>query len=238
MRRVLESVWKEIVWQAVITTLRILFFLAARVRVVFYHGRPGRGGFILATNHISHFDPPLITPLFPRKIDWIAIRELFGTWLTHRLFTDLSVISVDRSGADRNALRTAVRRLEEGRVIGIFPEGGIRDGARSIVNGGEMKPGMALLSVLADAPVIPGVILGSERLYNRRNWLPWRRVRIWIGYGAPIVAPADLPASEKRAFVEREFATAIVGLKEKMMRDFHLQEADLPHSPQQRMAEP
>lgn len=237
MKRLLDAAGREIVWRVTIGLLFLLFRLCARVRVTFFAPLPS-GAFILATNHISHFDPPVITPLFPRKIDWIAMRELFGTPWSRWYFTSLNVIEVDRSGADRKALRTAVRRLEEGRVVGIFPEGGIRAGARSIVHGATMKSGMALLGVLSGAPVVPGVILGSERLYNRRNWLPWCRARIWVGYGAPISPPANLSGAEKRAFVEREFAASIIALKDRMVRDFRLGGEDLPHSPQERMAEP
>ena len=233
-----QRIQREIVWQAVTKTLWVLHTLCARVHVRHYHPVARRGAFILASNHISHFDPPLITAFGPRHIDWIAIRELFGTPLLHWLFTNLHVIPVDRSGADRNALRTAVKHLKDGRVIGIFPEGGIRDGEKSLVNGAEMRPGVALLAAMSGAPIQPVVILGSDRLYQKKNWLPWRRAPVWIAYGAAITAPEGLSGDALRNYLTKELSAALITLKDRLMKDFSLTNADLPQSPQSRMKEP
>jgi 1-acyl-sn-glycerol-3-phosphate acyltransferase len=232
-----ERIRRETVWWLVTRGTFALLSLCARVRVKFY-GKLPSSGFILATNHVSHFDPPLITYIFPRRIDWIAVKELFhGRFLT-TVFESLNVIPVDRSGADRNALRTATKRLNEGRVVGIFPEGGIRDGAASLVNGAEMKGGAALLAVLSKAPVVPGVILGSDRIYNKRRWLPWRGTGVWIAFGDPIEPPIDCGGDERRAYIERELHAAYPRLKDLLQKDFALTADDLPHSPQERMREP
>lgn len=232
----LQSIRREILWHFVIRTLNLLFTVCGRVRVIYTDARPPRTGFILASNHVSHFDPPVITAFFPRKIDWIAVVELFHGRLLHAFFTGLNVIPVDRGGADRTALRTAVKRLQEGRVVGIFPEGGIRDGAASIVNGARMKPGLALLSVLSGAPVLPCVILGSDRFYNRGRWLPWKRTPVWVAYGRLITPPADLSGEDKRARIQAEFAAEILRLKDVLLREHGVTDSDLPHSPRERMA--
>lgn len=233
-----KRILHEIHWQWVTKTLLVMFTLAARRKVVFLARPPGAGGFILASNHVSHFDPPLITISFPRKIDWIADKGLFHGRLLNAFFTGLNVIPVDRSGADRSALRTAVRRLKEGRVVGIFPEGGIRDGAASIVNGAPMKQGVALLSIMAGAPILPCVLLGSDRFYNAKSWLPWRRPRVWLAFGNLIEHPAGLSGDALRKHIQDAFAGEILALKDKLCADHALSDADLPHSPQQRMAEP
>ena len=121
-------------------------------------------------------------------------------------------------------------------MVGIFPEGGIRDGAGSIINGATMKQGVTLLSTLARAPIIPCVILGSDRLYNLRNWLPWRRPKIWIGCGNPILPPQEA-GSRSKDFAQL-FSSEIVKLKERLCEDFGLTPADLPHPPKVRMKEP
>jgi 1-acyl-sn-glycerol-3-phosphate acyltransferase len=236
---VIQRILRGIHWHLVTKTLWLLFVLPARRRVLFVERPPRKGGFILATNHVSHFDPPLITISFPRRIDWIAIAELFNGRFLNAFFTGLNVIPVDRSGADRNALRTAVKRLKEGRVVGIFPEGGIRDGEKSIVNGASMKQGLALLSAMSGAPILPGVILGSDRFYNAKNWFfPWRRTAVWIAFGKPITHPEGLSGDALRKYLQETFAQEIITLKDRLRRDFDLKEADMPHSPQQRMAEP
>jgi 1-acyl-sn-glycerol-3-phosphate acyltransferase len=233
-----ECVWRECLWQFAAKTVLALFAISARVKVIFYHDLPKEGGFILASNHISHFDPPIITVFFPRRIDWIGMSDLFRGRILRWFFSGLNVIPIERNGPDRAALRLATSRLKEGRVVGIFPEGGIRDGAASIVNGAQMKQGVSLLFALSDAPLVPCVILGSDRLYNPRNWLPWRRPKIWIAYGNPIW-PLDAKAGEKKKdYVRERFRLEVMKLKEQLCKDFSLTEADLPQPPQQRMREP
>jgi 1-acyl-sn-glycerol-3-phosphate acyltransferase len=235
--RLAERIWRECLWQFSSNTMRLLFGMNARIRVVYYQEIPMEGGFILASNHISHFDPPIITPLFPRRIDWIGMSDLFRGRILRGLFRGLNVIPIARNEPDRAALRVAVQRLREGRVVGIFPEGGIRDGAGSIINGAEMKQGLTLLSTLARSPIIPCVILGSDRLYNLRNWLPWRRPQIWIGCGNPIPPPLEA-GPQTKDFARQLFSSEIVKLKERLYEDFKLKPADLPHPPKMRMKEP
>ncbi len=136
-----RRLWNFLFWHGVIGLLWIIFRSAAKVRATFYDPLP-KGAFIVSLNHISHFDPPIITTSFPRKLDWLAMKELFSTKASHYFFTTMNVIPVDRSGADRSGLRVALKRLREGRVVAIFPEGGIRDGDKSIVNGAAMRPGV------------------------------------------------------------------------------------------------
>jgi 1-acyl-sn-glycerol-3-phosphate acyltransferase len=233
-----DWIWREWLWQFASKSVLILFAASARVRVILYHDLPKEGGFILASNHISHFDPPIITVFSPRRIDWIGMSDLFRGRILRRLFSGLNVIPIERNGPDRAALRIATSRLKEGRVVGIFPEGGIRDGAASIVNGAQMKQGVSLLFALSDAPLVPCVILGSDRLYNPRNWLPWRRAKIWIGYGNPILPLEDKGGEKKKDYVRERFRTEIIKLKEQLCKDFGLTEADLPQPPRQRMREP
>ncbi len=228
---------RDLHWFWVVGTLRLIFCIKARVHVLRLGTIPPTGPFILATNHVSHFDPPLITVTLPRRIDWIADAALFHGRLLNAFFTGLHVIPVDRSGADRTALRTAVKRLKDDRVVGIFPEGGIRDGASSIVNGATMKQGVALLSGMAAAPVLPGVILGSDRLYNKRNWLPLRRPQVWIAYGTLIEPPAGLSGDALRSHMTQALAREIITLKNKLFAEFALTEDDLPQPPRKRMSE-
>lgn len=220
----------------VVGSLRALLTLGARVKVVVFH-EPPAGAFVIASNHISHFDPPFLSGWLPRKIDWIAMSELFGTGWSKAGFGWLDVIPVDRGGDDRHALREALRRLAAGRVVGVFPEGGIRDGARSMLAGAEFRDGATMLAAHSGRPIVPVVILGSERLYNAKNWLPWRRARVFIAVGAPIPAPENKSRSAAREQMRAELAAAAVRLKDDLVARCGLGENDLPHSPRERMAE-
>ena len=216
----------------VVGSLKNLLRLGARVRVVSFSKIPA-GACVMVSNHISHFDPPLLSGYLPRKIDWIAMAELFGTKWSKVGFTWLDVIPVDRHGDDRQALRAAIKRLEAGRMIGIFPEGGIRDGEHSILSGAEMREGAFLLAAKAGCPVVPVVILGSERLYNRRNWLSWRRAKVYIAIGDPI-----FPTEGGRKHLRDDTAAALIRWKDRLVETCQLTADDLPHSPQERMREP
>ena len=67
----------------------------------------------------------------------------------------LLAFKVRRDGTDRTGIRTAVKRLEEGRVVGVFPEGGIRAGKGSVLEGAQMWPGASALAVLSGKPIVP-----------------------------------------------------------------------------------
>jgi 1-acyl-sn-glycerol-3-phosphate acyltransferase len=192
----------------------------------------------MISNHISHFDPPFLSGWLSRKIDWIAMAELFSTAWSRRAFYWMDVIPVGRQGDDRQALREALKRIQSGRMVGVFPEGGIRDGRRSILSGADVREGAFLLASRSGCPVIPVVILGSERLYNLRNWLPWRRARVYIGVGDPIMPSLDGSAGALREEIRRTACSALLELKDKLIAKYHLTENDLPHSPQERMREP
>lgn len=233
----LRQIGRGALWIFCTRLLWILFTVCYRVRIIYYDSLP-TGGFIVASNHISHFDPPLIGTYFRRKIDWLGMAELFHGPVLTFLFTALGVIPIDRQGKDRTALREAVRRLKTGRVVGIFPEGGIRDGAASIVNGARMKGGVSVLASLSGVPIVPAIILGSDRLYNSKNWRPWRRRLILIGVGTPITLPGEVPGDDKRGYLDQALSAAIISLRDRLTQDFALTKADLPHSPQARMREP
>jgi 1-acyl-sn-glycerol-3-phosphate acyltransferase len=219
-------------YRVVVGSLKIFLRFGSTVRLAAF-GKIPPGPCVMVSNHISHFDPPFLSGWLPRKIDWIAMAELFGTKWSKAGFTWLDVIPVDRHGDDRQALRAAIKRLEAGRMIGIFPEGGIRDGDRSILARAEMREGAFLLAAKAKCPVLPVVILGSERLYNRRNWLPWRRAKVYIAIGDPVH-----PGEGGRKQLRDDTAAALIRLKNQLVEKFHLTDDDLPHSPQERMREP
>jgi 1-acyl-sn-glycerol-3-phosphate acyltransferase len=217
--------------------VRLLFLFVCRTKVVYCARLPVVGGYILASNHISHFDPPILSSHFHRYIDWMTMEELFRNRLSALVMGSLRAFKVRRDGNDRTALRTALKRLKEGRVVGVFPEGGIRAGSGSILEGAAMWPGASALSVLACRPIVPVVILGSDRLYNKATWTRFRSVRIWIGFGNQILPRSDLAKRDARELVQRSLAEAFIEVKERLIREFDLADGDLPMTPQARKRE-
>jgi 1-acyl-sn-glycerol-3-phosphate acyltransferase len=141
--------------------MKLVFGCVARVHVL-RRGETNRsGGFLLASNHISHFDPVIISSVARRKIDWMAMAEFFPHPFLGRFLRAVDAFPADRHRADRKTIRTAIERLKNGHVVGLFPEGGIRDGARSLLEGAPLRPGASTLAHLAGAPILPCVIAGS-----------------------------------------------------------------------------
>lgn len=209
---------------------RCVLALAASPRVYRRDRARRSGAWILAANHISHFDPPLISARVWRKIDWVAFAELFanrfvGTWLTW-----CDTFPFTREKADTRTVRTSLARLKAGHVVGIYPEGGLRDGAASVLGGAALRPGIGAIAQLADVPVVPCVILGSDRLYRAANWLPLRRVPVWVGFGEALAPPEG-----DRAEFEQRLGEALRALAAEMRAHFALSDDDFPKSPRQRM---
>src|SRR5262249_30208023 len=218
--------------------VKLLLGCVARIHVLGRENANRSGGFLLAANHISHFDPFSILLVVRRKIDLMTIAEFFWARVLGVLFSAIDAFPAERDRADRKTIRTAIDRLKDGRVIGLFPEGGIRDGVRSVLEGAPLRPGAATLAHIAGVPILPCVILGSDRLYSKRQWLPFRRTPIWIAFGAPISHFPELQRSEARERIESELAAAFKDLYAELRENFHLTSDDLPHSPREKHCKP
>jgi 1-acyl-sn-glycerol-3-phosphate acyltransferase len=154
-------------------TLRTLgaFFLGFEV-----HGgekAPEAGPLIVAANHHQFFDPVFVSMAVPRRVRWMAKKELFA-FPFGRFFYFLGTFPVDRRGGGRDALRIAQAFLAEGRTLGIFPEGTRRkDGAST-----QAKSGAALLAARSGAPVLP-VFVG--RIPGLAARLRGEKFRVYVG---------------------------------------------------------
>ena len=216
-------------------SMKVLFGYSSRIHVVGWDYTNRAGGFLLASNHISHFDPPIISSVVRRKIDWMAMAEFFPIPGLGHFLKAVDAFPAARDRADRKTIRSAIERLKDGRIVGVFPEGGIRDGARSLLGGAPLRPGASTLAHMAGVPIVPCVILGSDRLYAKRNWLPLRRTPVWIAFGQAISHFPELEKSVARARIEQELANAFQELYAELRRRFQLTSDDLPHPPRERM---
>ena len=215
---------------------KVIYSLLGSVHV-FHAERSGvAGGCVLASNHISHFDPPLISVASRRMIDWMAMKDLFVNAFVVRYFEAIGTFPTDRDNVDRISVKTALNRLKSDRVVGMFPEGGIRAGATSVLEGAPIRPGAGALAQMAGVPILPCVVLGSDRLYIRKNWRLFGRTPFWVGFGELIQPPSGMPKAEARAFLERELSAAFVKLLADMRAHFSLTADDIPKTPQERRA--
>ena len=171
---------------------------------------PATGPFILASNHTSLADPPLLGATVGhrnrRLIHFMAKQEIRGWPIIGWLADNAGVFFVRRGGSDRAAQRLALKLLAEGRPIAIFPEGTrSRDGRL-----GSARPGVALLAVRSGVPVLPVAIIGTHRIFPGRSRFPHRSpVTVRIG------KPFDL-GHQPEGRLDRE---ALIAGTDRVMRE-------------------
>jgi 1-acyl-sn-glycerol-3-phosphate acyltransferase len=140
---------------------------------------PLSGGLIVASNHISFWDPPLIGSILPREVSFLAKEELFRQPGLGQLIRSLNAIPIRRGVADLTGMARAMEALKAGNALLMFPEGSrMRDGELH-----PARPGVGMLAVNADVPVLPCCISGSNR--PSRWWYRGARVRIVFGAAKP-----------------------------------------------------
>lgn len=123
---------------------------------------PKEGPVLVASNHRSNMDPVAIGCSLQREIHFMAKEELFKIPVLSFIVTQWKAFPVKRGIADRQAIRNALDLIKRGAVIGLFPEG-----TRS-KNGllGPAYPGVGLLALKANCPVIPIALKGTEKMFG------------------------------------------------------------------------
>ncbi|HUG29019.1 MAG TPA: (d)CMP kinase [Candidatus Limnocylindria bacterium] len=151
-----------------------------------------KGPMIVAANHTSSADPVLIgaflTQRLGRPLNWLGKRELVEFPLTGWLMRRGGIHPVDREAADLEAFRAAMRVLDAGQVLAIFPEGTrSRDGALQ-----QVREGAGLLALRSGAQVLPVAVIDSDRMWPRGRLLPLFGRRVTVRYGAPFTVAEEL----------------------------------------------
>jgi 1-acyl-sn-glycerol-3-phosphate acyltransferase len=174
--------WKHLIF----VMLRIVVLPTLRLTLRFkVHGLsniPSRGGALVVGNHVHNSDPILMLSATNRPILWMAKEEVWDLPVLRWFATQAGAFPVQRGSFDRVAIRTAIDTINEGLLVGMYPEG-----TRSVSGGlKEPFPGASLVALRANAPVIPCVIVGSDDLplngvkqRSRRHRYP--RVEVWFG---------------------------------------------------------
>lgn len=160
---------------------------------------PHAGPVVLAANHRSWIDPFVLMIACPRPIRFMAKQELFRTLPARLFLRGEGAFPIRRGHPDRVALREALRLLERGEVVGMFPEG-----TRSRTK--ELRPGQAgavALAVQAGACLLPVGLSGTEQV--QAVWDLLRRPRVRVVFGRPYQPELATPsegAELKRATQE------------------------------------
>jgi 1-acyl-sn-glycerol-3-phosphate acyltransferase len=149
---------------------------------------PARGGAILASNHLAVADSFFLPLVIRRRVTFLAKREYFTTpglrgLLKRLFFSAAGQVPIDRSSASaaQAALATGVRLLAEGKLLGIYPEG-TRSPDGRLYKG---KTGVARMALEAGVPVIPVVMVGTDRVSPIGTKM-WRPHPVEVRFGAPL----------------------------------------------------
>lgn len=167
--------------------IRVFFDILFRGEVVGASNLPLNGAFLIAANHASHLDPPLIGSHVPRQMCFFARKTLWKPGLASWWLDAVGTIPVDRDGGqDISALKRVLRALTDGKVMILFPEG-------TRTTTGELqspKPGVGFIVSKTRVPVVPARIYGSFQAFGKGAKFPRFGTPVTVVFGRPI-PPAD-----------------------------------------------
>jgi len=175
-----------------------IFLLFFRMEVSGRENIPAEGGTLVCANHLSMFDPFFLVCAYPRQIHFMAKAELAKVPLFGFLIKKLGAVFVQRGKGDMSAIDDCLANLQQGAVVGIFPEGTRSKTGKP----GSPKSGAALIAMRSGAAVQPVSIRyekGKPRLFGR----------VWVHFG-PVLDQAMLPAAAGEAGGLRRTSRAIM----------------------------
>ncbi len=177
--------------------LRVLYDMFFRGEVVGLENMPARGGVLLAANHASHLDPPMIGCQISRQIAYFARKTLWKGGISSWWLDSVGTIPVDRDGGqDVSAIKRVLKAIKEERGLILFPEG-----TRS--PDGKLQPakaGVGFIACKTQVPVVPVRIFGSFEAFGKgRKLKPGTPVTIVFGKPIPPSVYDDPKAGKERA---------------------------------------
>lgn len=185
-------------------------------KVVYRHAVYGRehlyrGGAILASNHVSNLDPPIVAISWFDEVHFLAKESLFKIPVLGWLIRALNAHPISGDASDIKVIKQTCRLLEEGKHVVLFPEG-----TRSLDNTlSEIKPGIGMLVLRAKAAIIPIYIHGTFEIWNKSRKFPKLTGRTACVFGSPIISSNFLHLDKKEAQKEitRQLYQSITNLK-------------------------
>jgi 1-acyl-sn-glycerol-3-phosphate acyltransferase len=138
---------------------------------------PASGPLVVAANHRSYLDPPLLGTWFPRVLHYMAKRELFENPLIGAVLRSVHAFPVERDRADLGAIKHALGLLKRGECVGIFPEG-----RRNSDGAAKARGGAILIAATARCPVVPVGLVRTDLAVRK-----WRGARVEVRIGEPLI---------------------------------------------------
>jgi 1-acyl-sn-glycerol-3-phosphate acyltransferase len=196
-------------WKAAQALCRILTTLMFDLKAYGVENVPPRGGVLLVSNHQSYLDPVLLGVPIKRPMSYLAKSELFENKYFGGLIRGLNAFPVRQGAGDVGAVKETIKRLAQGHLLNIFPEGTRTEDGQI----GKIEPGAALVVRRANVPVVPVVIDGSFEAWPRNKRL-FHAHPIRVMYGRPMDV-SNLKAAEITKLIDRTLRSMFVELRAK-----------------------
>ncbi|MDF3059356.1 MAG: glycerol acyltransferase [Rariglobus sp.] len=192
--------------------ITVIYDMCFRGDVAGLENVPKEGPFLVASNHASHLDPPIVGCHIARQMAFFARKSLWNGKLATWWLDGVGAIPVDRDGSDVSAIKNVLRTLQAGKALTLFPEG-----TRS--PDGTLQPaksGVGMIACRSRVPVLPARIFNSHIAFGRDGRLrPGTRVS--VVYGRPL-QPADYDdpkaGKERYQLASEKIMAAIAALRE------------------------
>lgn len=184
-------------WRFLRSLCRWFSVLHLRFRCYGMHHVPRRGAAVLVCNHQSFMDPVIVSIALPREAAYMARDTLFRNRLFRALISSLNAYPVRRGNADVGAIKESLRRLKQGQLLVLFPEGTRTVDGRIM----PMMPGLGAIARKAGVPIVPTLIDGLSQVWPRDAVIP-RPGNVVVEYGTPI-HPEEYAGLSAEALTER-----------------------------------
>ena len=170
----------NLLYKLIALFIRIVCFINGGLTVKGKENIPSEGGVLIAANHISYLDPPIIGAVLPRRGTFMARKGLFKMPILGTIIKP-AAFPIDREKPRPSTIKEAVRRLKNNETIIMFPEGSRSETGELM----EAKRGIGMIAGMSRVPVIPTLIVGSNKVLPvDAKWL--KRAKMTIVFGKPI----------------------------------------------------
>lgn len=194
---------RKIVYAVARAVFGFYFFTLKGLKCEGVENIPETGAVIVAPNHKSNFDPPVIGVCSPRVVHYMAKEELFKNPIFGAAIRYFGTFPVKRGAIDRAAIRQAVKELKNGEPLGIFPEGTRVHGDKI----GRFHDGMASLALMTGTPILPVAVIGTEKLPKKEGPLA-------VVFGKPIPVEKGKATAEKIEEINTAVREALLKMRE------------------------
>ncbi len=172
---------RNIVWLTLQYMMRVVFMFWLRFQARGLENVPKTGGGLVLINHQSFLDPPLVGVALQRPVSYLARDSLFRVPVIGWVLRNTYVMAINRDAPGTASIRTALQRMNNGFLVGLFPEGTRSPDGKV----GEFKPGFISMIRRAKVPVYPVGIAGAHEAMPRGGVRFWPQ-KVRVVYGKPL----------------------------------------------------